>query len=87
MSEHIDRICDRIAHAIGDEDDVEDTLRALAAIYSFEVSLLDCAHCRKQAMHSLKQCIPEMLANANRAAARRMSKDAQQPTPSVRHLH
>jgi len=80
MSEHIDELCNRIASAIRDDDDPSDIFHALCALYTFNMSLLTCPHCRKQAAHALKKSIPEMLANANREAAKHASENpTQQP--------
>jgi len=42
---------------------------ALADCYAFQMSLLTCPDCRKQAARALKQAIPGMLAHANAVAA------------------
>jgi len=70
----VNSICDRIEAAIHDSDDPVDIFNALAAVYTFHISLLTCPHCRKQAARALKQSIPDMLHRANAAAAQRASE-------------
>jgi len=62
-------LCDRIANVIRQDDDPADVFNALVDLYAFQMSLLPCPDCRKQAARALKQAIPEMLAHANRVAA------------------
>jgi hypothetical protein len=79
--ERINRLCDRIAGAIAREDNANDIFNALCAVYTKQMSLLDCPDCRRQAARALKKSIPEMLERANAAAAAR----AGEAGPSLAH--
>jgi hypothetical protein len=62
-------VADRISDAISGNDNHLDVFNGLIDAYAFQMSLLTCPDCRKQAAHALKQCIPQMLAHANKMAA------------------
>jgi len=68
-----DDLCNRIARMIRDDDDPSDVFNALGDLYTFQMSLLPCPHCRRQAARALKQSIPDMLRTADREAAEHAS--------------
>ena len=61
-------LADQIMAIIRDADPAA-AFEALADCYAFQMSLLTCPDCRKQAARALKQAIPSMLAHANTMAA------------------
>jgi hypothetical protein len=63
------KLVDRIARVITTGDNPRDVFEALIDCYAFQMSLLTCPDCRKQAARALKQAIPQMLADANQVAA------------------
>jgi hypothetical protein len=80
MTTKANELCDRIANVIRKDDDPADVLNALVDLYAFQMSLMTCPHCRKQAARALKQCIPAMLAHANRIAAEYASEGVPERT-------
>src|SRR5262249_32351366 len=42
-----DDLCNRIARVIRDDDDPSDVFNALGDLYTFQMSLLPCPHCRR----------------------------------------
>jgi hypothetical protein len=62
-------LCNRIAKVIRLDDDPCDVFNALVDCYAFQMSLLACPDCRKQAAHALAQTIPAMLEHADALAA------------------
>jgi hypothetical protein len=69
MTKTSDELCDRIAKVIRMDDDPTDVFNALIDAYAFQMSLLTCPDCRKQAARALAQTIPAMLEHANALAA------------------
>ena len=68
--DHVSRLCDRIDAASKNEDN-ETVFEALIIMFTYRMSLGSCDHYREAAAQHLTDSIPEMLANANREAARR----------------
>jgi len=75
-------LADQIMPIIRDADPVA-VFEALADCYAFQLSLLTCPDCRKQAARALKRAIPGMLAHADRAAA----DYASVREPALPHTH
>ena len=80
-----DELCDRIARVIRTDDDPTDVFNALVDCYAFQMSLLTCPDCRKQAARALAQTIPAMLEHADALAADYAAVGAE--TPSVHMCH
>ena len=83
-----DELCDRIARVIRTDDDPTDVFNALVDCYAFQMSLLTCPDCRKQAARALAQTIPAMLEHADALAAEyAMHADAQEPSVQAHMCH
>jgi hypothetical protein len=74
-----DDLCDRIARVIREDDEPTAVFNALIDLYVFQMSLLPCPDCRKQAARALKRSIPDMLATANREAAQYAASTGENP--------
>jgi hypothetical protein len=70
----VSSLCDRI-NAASKNDDNETVFEALIIMFTYRMSLGSCDHYREAAAQHLTESIPEMLANANREAARRVAGD------------
>ena len=68
--DHVSRLCDCIDAATKGFDN-EIVFEALIIMFTYRMSLGSCDHYREAAAQHLTESIPEMLANANREAARR----------------
>jgi hypothetical protein len=67
------------------DDDSCDVFNALIDAYAFQMSLLTCPDCRKQAARALAQTIPAMLEHADALAAEYVTARGTE-APSA-HLH
>jgi hypothetical protein len=86
MTKTSDELCDRIANVIRTDDDPCDVFNALIDAYAFQMSLLKCPNCRKQAAHVLAQTIPAMLEHADALAAEYVTAHGTE-MPSVHMCH
>jgi hypothetical protein len=86
MTKTRDELCDRIANVIRTDDDPCDVFNALIDAYAFQMSLLKCPDCRKQAARVLAQTIPAMLEHADALAAEYVTAHGTE-MPSVHMCH
>ena len=77
-------LADQIQELIHSANNPAAVFEALADSYAYQMSLLTCPDCRKQAARSLKQAIPTMLAHANAVAAE-YATEVREPTPVHTH--
>jgi hypothetical protein len=63
------RACDRIDAATKDDDN-ETFYAAMICVFTYRMSLENCDHARETIVQHLIESLPEILANANREAAR-----------------
>jgi hypothetical protein len=77
-------LADQIMQIIRDVDPTA-AFEALADCYAFQMSLLICPDCRKQAARALKQAIPGMLAHANAMAAEYAGVEELHPSTHTSH--
>ena len=82
-----DELCDRVIHAIGRDTDPLAALNALADALGFQLSLLTCPDCRKQAAHAFTQIIPDILEHANALAADYAAAGAQERSVQAHMCH
>jgi hypothetical protein len=66
--EEVCHACDRIDAATKDNDN-ETVYAALIALLTYRMSTEGCDHARETIVQHFKESLPEILANANRAAA------------------
>jgi hypothetical protein len=86
MTKTSDELCDRIAKVIRFDDDPTDVFNALIDAYAFQMSLLTCPDCRKQAARALAQTIPAMLAHADQLASEyAIAHDTEMPSVHMCH--
>jgi hypothetical protein len=67
------RACDRIDAATKDNDN-ETFYAAMIAVFTYRMSMEGCDHARETIVQHFIESLPEILANANREAARRVRK-------------
>jgi len=72
------RACDRIDAATKDNDN-ETFYAAMIAVFTYRMSTEGCDHARETIVQHFIESLPEILANANREAARRARSHAREP--------